>query len=75
MELKLTDGAQLDRDDFNNAFKGRSECTCFISPPCCWCIHPGNPRNQEEDDSCWVDDDAAQAARSDMLKSIAKAEG
>ena len=69
MERKLTDDAQLDRDDFYNSFENYRECTCFISPPCSWCVHPGNPHNQEEDDECWVDDDAAQAAL-ELLEAI-----
>lgn len=51
MERELTDEAQSDRDDFEReyAFSG---CSCFISPPCGWCTHPGNPHNQE-DDECY----------------------
>lgn len=60
MERKLTDEAQADRDQFDITFGDRG-CTCFISPPCSYCTHPGNPLNQEEDDF-WIDDDAAQAA-------------
>lgn len=35
---------------------GEGSCRCHISPPCSSCTHPGNPRNQEEDDSCWEPD-------------------
>lgn len=46
---RLTAEAQADRDDFESRDSG---CTCFISPPCGHCTHPGNPHNQE-DDECW----------------------
>lgn len=58
MDKKLTDEAQAERDEFVVIFDNAG-CTCFISPPCGWCVHPGNPHNQE-DDEFWVDDDAAQ---------------
>lgn len=50
----LTQAAQDDRDDFESSF-GNSigNCSCHINPPCGSCTHPGNPTNQEEDDSCW----------------------
>ena len=60
MDRKLTDEAQADRDAFMFDFRNRG-CTCFISPPCSYCTHPGNPFNQE-DDWHWVDEDAAQVA-------------
>lgn len=28
-------------------------CTFFISPPCSFCLHPGNPRNLLENDAAW----------------------
>lgn len=47
---KLKQFAQDDRDHFD-AWDG--ECTCHYGiPPCGWCTHPGNPRNQEDED-CW----------------------
>lgn len=49
----LSPDAQSDRDEFDADFSDRG-CTCFISPPCSFCVHPGNPRNQEESDECWV---------------------
>jgi hypothetical protein len=52
---RLTDGAQLERDDFEAKY-GKGNCSCHISPPCSSCLHPGNPVNQEEDDSCWTTD-------------------
>lgn len=60
MDRKLTDEAQADRDEFMFDFRNEG-CTCFISPPCSYCVHPGNPLNQEEDWH-WVDEDAAQVA-------------
>lgn len=49
----LTPEAEAERHDFNQEH-GTGNCSCFISPPCNSCIHPGNPANQEEDESCWV---------------------
>lgn len=51
---RLTDEAQAERDDFDDELADRG-CTCFISPPCSWCTHPGNPHNQDEDETCWQD--------------------
>ncbi len=50
--MELTPAAQADRDDFD-ADTAACGCTCFISPPCGFCTHPGNPLNQDEDESCW----------------------
>lgn len=47
----LTDDAQADRDEFNSYDYGG--CSCFISPPCNFCTHPGNPTNQDDFDECW----------------------
>lgn len=49
----LTPAAERDRSDFVMEYEDLG-CTCFISPPCCYCTHPGNPLNQEEDDDCWM---------------------
>lgn len=51
-ERVLTEEAQFDRDAFERDYANRG-CTCFISPPCNFCLHPGNPLNQEEVDECW----------------------
>ena len=48
----LTEEADNDRVDFLSDYADGG-CSCFISPPCSYCIHPGNPQNQMEDDSCW----------------------
>jgi hypothetical protein len=47
---ELTEEAQIERYEFERDERG---CTCFISPPCSSCTHPGNPLNQDEDESCW----------------------
>lgn len=39
-------------DEFEDEFSHRG-CTCFISPPCSYCTHEGNPRNLEEIDEAW----------------------
>ena len=59
IERILTPEAQTDRDDFDREYRNRG-CSCCISPPCNHCIHPGNPANQEEEDSCWMDDDESK---------------
>ena len=46
----LTPEAQAERDVFERWY---GDCTCFQPPPCCSCLHPGNPRNQEEDPDAW----------------------
>jgi hypothetical protein len=51
----LTKEAQEDRDEFNLRYANIG-CTCFLSPSCSHCTHPGNPLCQE-DDSCWEDVD------------------
>jgi len=49
----LTAEAQAERDQFNAQF-GDGNCSCHLSPPCNSCTHPGNPQNQDEDESCWM---------------------
>lgn len=51
--MVLTPDAQVERDEFDLYLKDAG-CTCFISPPCGYCVHPGNPLNQEESDECWM---------------------
>ena len=53
MEKELTPEAEADRRRFEVSYRDVG-CTCFQSPPCNHCIHPGNPANQAEDESCWV---------------------
>ena len=50
----LTEEAQEKRLEWDRLFDGGG-CTCFISAPCSSCTHEGNPMNQAEDDSCWMD--------------------
>lgn len=50
---ELTPDAQADRVEFDSTLASRG-CTCFISPPCSFCTHAGNPLNQAEDESCWL---------------------
>jgi hypothetical protein len=52
-ERELTPEAQAERDDFKAEYGSDGNCSCHLSPPCGSCSHPGNPRNQEEDESCW----------------------
>jgi len=49
----LTEEADNDRAEFLSDYADGG-CSCFISPPCSYCVHPGNPNNQVEDDNCWV---------------------
>jgi hypothetical protein len=51
-ERELTPEAQADRDAFERDYDG-GNCSCHLNPPCGSCTHSGNPRNQEEDESCW----------------------
>ena len=52
-EKILTAEAEADRADFLSAY-GDGSCSCHLSAPCGFCVHPGNPANQEEDDECWI---------------------
>jgi hypothetical protein len=54
--MVLTAEAESDRADFHREF-GSGNCSCFISPPCLSCTHPGNPINQEENEWCWEPED------------------
>lgn len=39
-------------DEFWFAYRDEG-CRCFISPPCSYCTHEGNPANLDEDDDAW----------------------
>lgn len=52
----LTDSAQEVRDEFEASYGVGGNCSCHINPPCGSCVHEGNPLNQEEDDSCWIEE-------------------
>lgn len=50
-ERQLTEEAQSERRQFESETGG---CYCHTgAAPCGHCTHPGNPLNQEEDDSAW----------------------
>lgn len=51
----LTEEADNDRAEFTRTV-GDQGCSCFQAAPCGFCTHPGNPRNQEEDDDCWTEE-------------------
>lgn len=40
-------------DDFMEIYWD-SGCTCFLSPPCGYCTHEGNPNNLEECEDVWA---------------------
>ena len=50
---ELTDEAEAERKQFESTFGSDGNCSCHLSPPCNSCIHPGNPLNQDEDETCW----------------------
>lgn len=52
-ERQLTAEAEAERDDFEREHGYSGNCSCHIAPPCGSCTHPGNPRNQAEDESAW----------------------
>jgi len=52
-ERVLTPEAEAERAQFE-AEHGGGNCSCHISPPCASCSHPGNPINQEEDETAWM---------------------
>jgi len=56
MSRRLTKIADAERQQFIRTFGYDGNCSCHISPPCGSCTHPGNPMNQEEDESCWEPD-------------------
>lgn len=53
-ERVLTPEAQAERDDFVATYGHDGNCSCHLSAPCGSCMHPGNPLNQAEDESCWM---------------------
>lgn len=52
MAKELMPWAQALADEFDEIYGDRG-CTCFISPPCSHCTHPGNPLSLECDDDAW----------------------
>lgn len=54
MPLRLTQAAEDDRADFHRRYDMGGNCSCHMGhAPCGSCTHPGNPRNQDEDEECW----------------------
>lgn len=51
-EWMLTTDALDMYSDFMMYYDNRG-CSCFISPPCSYCTHIGNPNNLIEDEGCW----------------------
>lgn len=45
--IKLSEGFQ--------SLYGEIDCSCHINPPCNSCLHPGNPKNLEENPDVWED--------------------
>lgn len=54
---QLTLAAQADRNAFEADADELGGCSCHLHPPCSYCTHPGNPANQAENASCWVEVD------------------
>lgn len=52
MERQLKPDWQDEADDFELSFKDQG-CTCFLAPPCSYCLHPGNPLNLEGTEEAW----------------------
>lgn len=54
--MVLTDRAHEQRGFYFENYGSYGNCSCHLGhPPCGSCTHPGNPLNQQEDDSCWRD--------------------
>lgn len=62
MSEMLTDIAASERAAF---FAEGECCSCHICPPCGYCTHPGNPANQEEDETAWMDSYTCQYCGAD----------
>jgi len=55
--MRLTEEAEAENLEFIRRYGHDGNCSCFISPPCGSCTHPGNPANQAEDEACWEPDE------------------
>ena len=53
-ERILTPEAEAEREDFEAEYGLEGNCSCHLSAPCASCMHPGNPLQQDEDESCWM---------------------
>jgi hypothetical protein len=65
MSKVLTPEAQAEREDFEGRYGSDGNCSCHISPPCPSCTHSGNPLNQNEDDTAWMEEITVQHLPSD----------
>lgn len=65
-------GEELERQ-FMREFGDRG-CTCFIRPPCGYCVHEGNPANLEYQDDVWEEvwdlGEAVEQAKASVLRTI-----
>ena len=61
----LTPEAQAERDQFESEYGRDGNCSCHISPPCASCMHPGNPLQQDEDESCWMEAGDSEGGETD----------
>jgi len=60
MTKVLTPEAEREHSDFVELFGHDGNCRCFDGcAPCFSCTHPGNPRNQAEDEAAWMWEDFA----------------
>ena len=55
MGLVLTPEGELLEAQFKSIFRWGG-CSCFISPSCGYCTHPGNPLNLEGDPEVWMEE-------------------
>lgn len=67
----LTPDAEAEYLDFEQHIADMG-CRCCVSPPCEWCVHPGNPINLYECDDCWVDEDIIDAMCEAAIAAIAE---
>lgn len=68
-ERELTPEAQAEREQFESEY-GEGNCSCHLSAPCPSCVHPGNPRNQEEGETAWVTTSAPDPDFEDVEPSL-----
>lgn len=65
MTRELMPWAEDERADWDLRHGDRG-CTCFVSPPCGSCLHPGNPVNLDCTDEAWGDHYEVLAAYADI---------
>lgn len=54
--MVLTEDARAEHDEWQMEHHDRG-CTCFLSPPCSFCTHPGHPLNLNETPEAWTEPD------------------